>query len=360
MKALLTTAALTLTAVLAFAQKASPTLEEVAAKRWSDMHADRIAGTADGLGITLSDIRRQIEPIIGQIHASVHSDSEFEKALESAADETLRSMTERQLVIADFRAGTGKLPAMYIDADIEETIRRDFSGDRNRFVASLRSVGTTPLAYRKFIEDRIIYDYMVSQIRRTATEVSPGKIQTYYEAHRSEFERKEQIQVRQITLTQGAAETLAEAKVRADTWAEALRHPEKINDAVAKFKLTGPKMSATPTFAEIAERISTDDYAKKGGDAGWHNCDELNERVTMTLKAMKDKDISEPLQFDIPGSRSAWFIFCREGYRPKGFATIADPEVLAEIEDKVRAESMKEAVKTWFSELRDKHLVEIR
>ncbi|NBY36211.1 MAG: hypothetical protein EBQ59_01990 [Verrucomicrobia bacterium] len=243
------------------------------------MHADRIAGTADGLGITLSDIRRQIEPIIGQIHASVHSDSEFEKALESAADETLRSMTERQLVIADFRAGTGKLPAMYIDADIEETIRRDFSGDRNRFVASLRSVGTTPLAYRKFIEDRIIYDYMVSQIRRTATEVSPGKIQAYYEAHRSSFERKEQIQVRQITLTQGAAETLAEAKVRADTWAEALRHPEKINDAVAKFKLTGTKMSATPTFAEIAERISTDDYAKKGGDAGWHNCDELNERV---------------------------------------------------------------------------------
>ncbi len=360
MKALLTTAALALTAALAFGQKASPTLEEVAAKRWSEMHADRIAATADGQGITLSDIRRQIEPVVGQIRASVRTDSEFEKALGAAADETLRSMTERQLVIADFRAGTGKLPAMYIDADIEETIRRDFSGDRNRFVASLRSAGTTPLAHRKFIEDRIIFEYMVGQIRRTATEVSPGKIQTYYEAHRSEFERKEQIQVRQITLAQGAAETLAEAKARADTWAEALRHPEKINEAVAMFKLTGPKMSATPSFAEIAERISTDDYAKKGGDAGWHNCDELNERVITTLKAMGDKDISAPLQFDIPGSKSVWFIFCREGYRPKGFATIADPEVLNEIEDKVRTESMKEAVKNWLGELRDKHLVEIR
>jgi len=122
MKVLLTTAALMLTAVLAFAQKASPTLEEVAAKRWSEMHADRIAATADGQGITLSDIRRQIEPVVGQIRASVRSDSEFEKALGTAAEDTLRSMTERQLVIADFRAGTGKLPAMYIDADIEETV----------------------------------------------------------------------------------------------------------------------------------------------------------------------------------------------------------------------------------------------
>ena len=56
-------------ATLAEAQLRKPTLEEVAAKRWSEMHADRIAADADGTGITLSDVRRQVDPIVGQIRA---------------------------------------------------------------------------------------------------------------------------------------------------------------------------------------------------------------------------------------------------------------------------------------------------
>jgi len=168
MKSFLLSSLLVLTAAASSAQLRQPTLEEAAAKRWSEMHSDRIAAVADGTGITLSDIRRQIDPIIGQIRAGARTDAEFDKAIAQAAEETLKSITERQLVIAEFRASTARLPASYIDADIEETIRRDFGGDRNRFVASLRASGTTPLAYRKLIEDRIIFEYMVGQIRRAA------------------------------------------------------------------------------------------------------------------------------------------------------------------------------------------------
>ena len=52
------------------------------------------------------------------------------------------------------------------------------------------------------------------QVRRTALEVGPGKLQAYYDAHQADFVRKESVNLRQITITQGAAETPAEGKAQ--------------------------------------------------------------------------------------------------------------------------------------------------
>jgi peptidyl-prolyl cis-trans isomerase SurA len=359
MKSLLFSSLLFLTATAAIAQLRKPTPDETAAKRWSEMHVDRIAADADGTGITTSDIRRQIDPIVGQIRAGTRTDAEFEKAIAAAADETLNSIAERQLVIAEFRASSARLPASYIDADIEETIRRDFGGDRNRFVASLRAAGTTPLAYRKTIEDRIIFEYMVGQIRREAWDVSPGKILEYYEKNKADFVRKEQVKLRQITITQGAAEKPEETAARAAAWADALRHPEKIAATLERLKVAGKPIVGTPTFADVAVRVSTDDFARRGGDAGWRQLEDLNETVTAKLKTLKPGEVSDPLKFDV-GAAPLYVIVSPEATRPKGFADVNDPEVVAEIEIKVRQVGMKIAVKGWLDALRAKHYVQVR
>ena len=92
MKTFLLSSLLTLTAAATCAQLKMPSLEEAAAKRWSQLNSDRIAADADGQGITLSDIRRQIDPIVGQLRAAARTDLEFEQALGQAAKETLKSM----------------------------------------------------------------------------------------------------------------------------------------------------------------------------------------------------------------------------------------------------------------------------
>ena len=359
MKSPLFSSLLVLTASAASAQLKQLTLEEAAAKSWSEMHIDRIAADADGTGITTSDIRRQIDPVVGQIRATNKTDAEFEKAIAAAGDETLNSIAERLLVIADFRASTARLPSSYIDADIEETIRRDFNGDRNRFVASLRAAGTTPLAHRKFIEDRIIFEYMVNQIRRASIDVNPGKILEYYEKNKVDFVRKEQVKLRQITITQGAAEKPEETAARAAALADALRHPEKIAATLERFKVAGKPITGTPTFADVAVRVSTDDFGSKGGDTGWRNLEALNETVTAKLKSLKVGEVSDPLKFDV-GSTPVYIIVSPEANRPKGFADVNDPEVMAEIENMVRQINMKIAVKSWLDDLRSKHHVQVQ
>ncbi len=337
-----------------------PSLEETAAKRWSEMNSDRVAGSANGQVITLSDVRQQITPFVREIRAKAKSDDEFNKTLDSIAEETLKQFADRQLIIAEFKNSMGKIPESYVDGDIEDTIRREFGGDRNRFVAALRSQGTTPLAYRRQIEDRIIFDYMIGQVRRTALEVGPGRVAEYFAKHQSDFAHKESIKLSQITITQGAAETAEEAKARANTWVDALRNPEKIGATFTFYKINPPNQKTTLNFSEVAKAISTDDYANAGGDAGWKSLEELNERVAAALRTLKDGAISDALQFDLPGGKSIWFILKRDGYKPAGNGTLDDVKVRSEIEERVRMESMKEAVDKWLSELRAKNHVEFR
>jgi peptidyl-prolyl cis-trans isomerase SurA len=356
MKSFLSSSLLFLIAVAATAQVKQLKLEQADPKRWGELHIDRIEGDADGTGITTSDIRRQIDPISDQIRAG-KTDAEFEKALNNAASEILNTIADRLLVIAEFRANTSGLPASYIDADIEETIRRDFNGDRNRFVASLRAAGTTPLAHRKRIEDRIIFEYMVGQIRRAAWDVNPGKILEYYEKNKTDFVRKEQVKLRQITITQGAAEKPEETAARAAAFADALRHPEKIAATLERFKVAGKPIAGTPTFADVAARVSTDDLASKGGDAGWQNLENLNETVTTKLKTLKAGEVSDPLKFDV-GTGPIYVIVSPEETRPKGFADVNDPEVMATIENKVRQVNMDVAIKRWLDDLRAKRHIQ--
>jgi parvulin-like peptidyl-prolyl isomerase len=345
---------------LMLAQALPKTPERILAERILELDADRIAGNANGQPITLSDVERQIRPFLAEIRQISRNEEEFKMRLEDMGSDALKSMINRKLVITEFKTSTGKIPDSYIDSDIEDTIRRDFGGDRNRFVASLRAKGTTPMSYRKEIEDRIIYEYMLGQIRRTALEVGPGKVKAYYDKHQTDFARKESVHLRQITLMQGASETVAEGKARAEAWAAALRDPAKLPATMVRYKVSQPKKTPELGFAEIAEVISVDDYAKQGGDTGWKPLEDSNERVVGVLRQLKDGEVSTAQQFDIPGSPTFWFILKREGLKAAGTDTLDDPKVRSLVEDRVRSQAMNEAVEKWFKELRDKHYVQFR
>ena len=347
------------TSSLLLAQALPKTSESLFLKRWSELNADRIQGNANGQPITLSDIRRQFEPFLAEIRQGSKDDDDFRMKIDALSRNALEEIIIRQLAIAEFKA-SGKIPDSYIDSNIEETIRRDFGGDRNRFVASLRAKGSTPMSHRKEIEESIIFEYMVNQVRRSALEVGPGKLQAYFDTHQAEFARKESVQLRQITLMQGASETVAEGKARAEAWAAALRDPAKLPATLARYKVSQTKKTPELGFAEIAEIISTDDYAKQGGDTGWKPLEDSNERIIGVVRQLKDGEVSEAQQFDIPGSPTYWFILKREGLKAAGTDTLDDPQVRSLVEDRVRSQAMKEAVEKWFTELRAKHYVQFR
>ena len=346
-------------AAAVFAQLAPNGLEDIAVRNFTDEHSDKIAGVSDSQGITRSEIDRQMAPLLGQLRAESKNDEDFSRKKAEARQETLKNTIDSKLIVAEFRASGNKFPDYLVDQEIEGTVRREFGGDRNRFVAQLRNEGMTPLEYRKIIEEQIIVRAMRRDILNSAVISGPGKLAEYYEKHKAEFERKEQIRFRQITITQGSAESVEEARTRANAWADALQHPEKILATFARFKIDTNKLNAKPTFADIAERISTDDYAKTGGDSGWRELGDLNAKIVTTVKNLPADQASAPMEFTISGSGATWFIFVRTDYRPKGYLPLSDPEVLGDIERKVNAENFTLAFAKRLADLSSKHYVTI-
>lgn len=309
-------------------------------RAWTEQNTDRIAVVAGDEIVTVSDVRKQLAPIARNLRGS---DAEKDAAIRQAAEDVMRSLSDRAIVLREFReAGKLTIPPAMIESDIDDTVRRQFGGDRLRFYAALRAAGMTPAENRKQTEDRIIFEYMISEVRRSIGEVSPARIQAYYDAHSAEFSRPEQVRFRQIAILRRASESPDET----------LRRAEAARSAVSAG--TG---DASQRFAAVAKVSSDDDYRELGGDSGWRSVTDLAPPVIQALRALKDGETSALLSLDAGGEK-AHFILLRESFRPAG-ATPID-EVRTSIETRLREEMATKATQSWLERLREKHAPEIR
>jgi len=306
---------------------------------WTDQNTDRIATVAGGEIVTVSDVRKQIAPYARNLQGT---EAEKDAAIRQAAEEVLRSLSDRAIVLREFREG-GKMtiPPAMVEAEIDDIVRRQFGGDRLRYYAALRAAGLTPAENRKQVEDRIIFEYMIGEVRRGIGEVSPARIQAYYDAHKAEFARPEQVRFRQIAILRRASESPEETLRRAEA---------------ARAAIDG-EGDARERFATVAKASSDDDYRSVGGDSGWRAVSDLAPAVVQALRALKDGETSALLSLDAGGEK-AHFILLRDGFRPAGTTEIE--EVRAGIETRLREEMAGKAVQSWLERLREKHAPEIR
>lgn len=306
---------------------------------WTDQNTDKIAMVAGGEVVTVSDIRKQVAPFARNLKGT---DAEKDAAVRQAADEVLRSLSDRAIVLREFRdSGKMAIPPAMVESEIDDIVRRQFGGDRLRYYAALRAAGLTPAENRKQIEDRIIFEYMIGEVRRGIGEVSPARIQAYYDAHKAEFSRPEQVRFRQIAILRRASESPEET----------LRRAEAIRAA------TLGEGDVRERFGATAKASSDDDYRSVGGDSGWRAVDDLAPPVSQALRALRDGEVSPLLSLDAGGEK-AHFILLREGFRPAGTTDIE--EVRANIETRLREEMAGKAVQSWLERLREKHAPEIR
>ena len=307
---------------------------------WTDQNRDRIALVAGDEVVTISDVRKQLAPYARNLQGS---DADKDAAIRQAAEEVLRSLADRAIVLREFReSGKMTIPPAMVETEIDDVVRRQFGGDRLRYYAALRAAGLTPAENRKQVEDRIIFDYMVGEIRRGIGEVSPARIQAYYDGHRAEFAQPEQVRFRQIAILRRASESPEETRKRAEA---------------ARAAVVAGQGDARERFAATAKATSDDDYRSAGGDSGWRSVADLAPPVVEALRKLGDGEVSPLLSLDAGGEK-AHFILLRDSFRPAGTTPI--DEVRGAIETRLREEMATQAVQSWLERLREKHAPEIR
>lgn len=303
---------------------------------WERFNTASIVANVDGEAITAQEIRRIMGGVIQQLRQESKTREEYSAKLESMHTEVLTQLINNLLVIRDAKERGMQFPSSVIASEVDEKIARDFNGDRTEYLRQLRFMGKTPIDDRQDIERKITVDYLTSQVRRTVGELSPEKINRYYEANKDGFKQEAAVKVSQIALWADATETDDEVRKRA-------------SEIVAR-------LDKGESFADLAKQYSKDDFREQGGDAGWKELASLSDNIAKSLTALTDGAHSGPIEFKA-GGRLSLFILRRDAFRAEGPRPVA--EVREIIEAKLMVDATRTVIEDWYQRLHDRFHVRI-
>src|SRR5277367_76323 len=165
--------------------------------------------------------------------------------------------------------------------------------------------------------------------------VPKDEIQKYYDEHKTEFMRPEQVALRSIEVnTAGKDEAeVAELKKKADT---ALKRIQDGED-----------------FAEIAKRFSDGSTAKQGGYLGQYKRGELSKELEDVVFKMKHNELTPVME-----TKQGFLIMQVMEHYDEGEQSLAKVE--SEINEKLYAQKMEPALREYLKTLREESYVVIK
>lgn len=290
------------------------------------LYANGIIAIAEDRIITVDDVRREISPLVPEIQKASRNEKEYYEKLDALREDVVQNLIDRVLIVKDFyKDEKRKVPASYIDNQIAETIITQFDGDRSKFLAYLRSRGISQRDYRKEQEEDMIYGYMRQQQSKSASTVSPVKIEAFYKEHKDTFYQEDSVHLRLIQISRAPEDTDATLRTKA---AEVM-----------------VELTAGADFGDLARKYSQDSRKGKGGDWGWQRRSDLRKEFSDVIFSLEKGQRSEP--FVMPEGA---FIFFAEDRKHAGLMPI--DEVRPDIERALIQQGSRQATERWLEKLR--------
>ena len=288
---------------------------------------DGIAAVVNGDVVTFSQVRELVAMREQALRETVHGQELVNKVKEVRLA-AINELIDRQLVLQEFEKNKFSIPDYVIDDHIASIVRGQFNGDRQAFIRTLQAQGYTLQRFRKLETDKMVVQAMRTRAVKSTSILSPSKIESYYDAHRSSYSTPEQVKLRMIVLhkdTPGAQAT-----------AEELRG----------------KIKNGEDFSKMAQMYSEDSTKDVGGDWGWIERSTLNESLSGPAFALKAGQVSKVLE--VGTNYYLLYVDARKNAETKPIAGVQD-----DIEKQVLQADRQAAQQKWIDGLRAKAYVKI-
>jgi len=305
----------------AYAQQGSSFTEN-----WDMKYRHGIAAIVEGRIITMQELRDQMAPIIPQVARESRSQNEFQMRADRLAREILQNEIDRVLIVREFENDDEmQIPGSVVETEFENTIVQEFDGDRSKFLEHLRSQNKTVREFKKELREDIIVSVMRSRNRRTQAEVSPERIESFYNENKIHFYQEGSIHLRQCVLTPYANES---EKILLDEGHKLCR-----------------ELDEGARFETIARRHSQDEMARRGGDWGWIKRSDIRPELGDVAFNLEPGEYSEPILIN-----KQVYILYVEDKRPERIQPMG--EVRDTIERFIISEISRKTQDRWLERLR--------
>ena len=289
-----------------------------------------IAAIAEGEIITVEQLRQELEPIVPRLRAEARNAQEFNQRLQQISREVLQNLIDRIIIVKAAEKEGLMIPQSYIDKEYEDRIAQDFGGDRRRFLEYLRARGQTPREYRKDLYRGIVVNVMRQRERRSQSEISPERIESFYVENKVRFYQAEALHLRQIILSPIAGEGLVPLRQTA--------------------KKIISELGAGVNFGDVARKYSQDDMSRKGGDWGWIERKDIRKELSDAAFSLNPGEYSRPIEIG-----ETIFILYAENKREEMIQPLS--QVRDIIENVLVGELARETQEKWLERVRNESFV---
>ncbi|HEX4535973.1 MAG TPA: peptidylprolyl isomerase [Candidatus Acidoferrum sp.] len=301
---------------------------------------------------------RVVEEIIARVNNEIITQSEYEKAKVAAADEAKQDCqghcTPEQLQIAiedrqknalrdlidqSLLVQRGKDMGLSVEPDVIKKLDQiRIQNNINSMEDLEKAVSAQGVNWEDFknnIRNGVLTQRVISSEVGSHITIGHDEIEKYYNEHKSEFVRPEQVALRSI-------EVNTEKK-----------SPEEIVELKKKAETTLKRLKDGEDFGEMAKRFSDGSTAKQGGFLGVYKRGELSKELEDTVFKMRKNDIT-----DVMDTKQGFLILQVLEHYDEGEQTLAKVE--PEITDKLYTARMEPAMREYVKTLREQSYVIIK
>ena len=304
------------------------------------------------------DSGKTVEEIIARVNNEIITRSEYEKARQTAADDAkaecqnrctpeqlqtaieegqknaLRSLIDQSLLVQ-------RAKDMGISVEPELIKRLDAIRTDNKLPTmealedAVRGQGLNFEDFKNNIKNGLLTQRVISSEVGSHISISDDEISKYYEAHKAEYIRPEQVALREIVIsTEG-------------------KKPEELPDLKKKAETALKRVQDGEDFGEIAKRLSDGSTKAQGGFLGIYKRGELSKELEDKVFKMKRNELTEVME-----TKQGYLVLQVLEHYDEGEQALA--KVKNEIMDKLYSARMEPAVREYLKTLREQSYVIIK
>lgn len=312
--------------VASFAPLGAQTIRNI----WEPPLVNGIAAEVENEIITFEELRREMAPLLRQVQGEARTPAEFDQKMKELYLEVLQSLVDRVIIVKEFHKKVedkkfGPIPRSIIENEFDSVLLEDFNNDRTQLLAHLRQQGLTMREFRRRLQEQIIVSVMRGQMRRSQSEISPEKIESFYNENKIHFYQEESVRLRLIMLKPIAEES-----------------PDLLMQTARKII---DELNRGSKFSDLAQRYSQDSRKDRGGNWGWINRADLREELSEAAFDLDINQHSEPVQLG-----GQVFIMQVDDKREEGIQPLL--EVRERIENILVDQLARQAQQRWLERLR--------
>ena len=325
----------------------APAQPQVQGQSSDETVVEEIIARVNNSIITRADLRKAREQLLNDAHQDPNVTPEQIKEHEN---DLLRDLIDQQLLLQ-------KGEEMSISADTEvvkrlDEIRKQMHADSMEDVEkAAQAQGVSFEEFKQNLKNSIITQRVIGEEVGGHINVTQQEIQQYYDEHKTQMERPEQVRLSEILISTQVAPAVKTSK--GDTALPETPSPEVVAKAESKANEVYQKLKKGGNFADLAKQYSDGPTASIGGDLEYFKRGTMAGELEAKAFALPVGQYTEPIR-----TNQGFIILEVTEHQSAGIPPLKDVE--EQIHQQIYMQKMQPALREYLTKLRDDAYIDIK